>query len=376
MKWRFKLSHTIIAAANAAAIAGAVALTIIGSAAAGSQSYNFAAERWQGEDGGDFSQISCFFSSDAGFTTEQAMNIRGQLIERLSSVSVFPEEGKTLVPDAYSAPAGRATVLCELTGRSEAEITAVGGDFFLFRDFTLLDGAFFSDNDIMQDGAVIDRSLAWALYGSEDIAGKNIYINGVQLYIAGVIDDPHTDPEERCTGEYPRAYISYYAASSAFQNGNIMQGGEAPELTEFDKVSCYECIVPDPVENFAENSVDEMLSNAYDSNVSIVNNSERFSPKKRAKALKKLDEYAVENDSIALPYWENASRIVDFRLSRIYGARRWLIAVPVITLICLALKGLGLYLRKKDGFKKAAADLLSAKWSAFRKKLTKKNKKT
>lgn len=376
MKWKIRPIAAAVAAANALAIAGAAALTVIGSAAAGSQSYNAAAERWRGESGGDYSQISCFFSSDAGFTTEQAADIRGQLYEMLSAASVTPEEGKTLVPDAYSAPAGRATVYCELTGRSEAEITAVGGDFFLFRDFTLLDGAFFTDNDIMQDGAVIDRSLAWALYGSEDIAGKNIYINGVQLYISGVIDDPHTDPEERCAGEYPRAYISYYAASSAFQSGSAMQGGEASELTDFDKVTCYECIVPDPVENFAENSVDEILSNAYGSNVSIVNNSERFSPKKRAKALKKLDEYAIEGDSISLPYWENASRIVDFKLSRVYGARRWLIAVPVITLICLALKGFGIYLRKKDGFKKAAADFISAKWRALRKKLTKKTKKT
>lgn len=59
----------------------------------------------------------------------------------------------------------------------------------------------------MQDGAVIDKNLAWALYGSEKVSGMNIYINGVKFYIAGVIDLPGTEAEKK-TPEALRELIS------------------------------------------------------------------------------------------------------------------------------------------------------------------------
>lgn len=65
----------------------------------------------------------------------------------------------------------------------------------------------------MQDGAVIDKNLAWALYGSEKVSGMNIYINGVKFYIAGVIDLPETEAEKKTAGSSPKAYISYDMAS-------------------------------------------------------------------------------------------------------------------------------------------------------------------
>ena len=85
----------------------------------------------------------------------------------------------------------------DASGHSDAEITAVGGDyFFLFRDFKLASGSFFSEKDLMQTGAVIDSQLAWDLYGSDEVTGMNIYINNVKLYISGVIETPSTKPEE------------------------------------------------------------------------------------------------------------------------------------------------------------------------------------
>ena len=45
-----------------------------------------------------------------------------------------------------------------------------------------------------QDGAVIDKELAWSLYGSVNVAGMSIYLNDVKLYISGVIDNPRTKP--------------------------------------------------------------------------------------------------------------------------------------------------------------------------------------
>ena len=169
---------------------------------------------------------------------------------------------------------------------------------------------------IMHDGIVIDEQLAWNLYGGNDIIGMNIYINNVKLFVSGVIKIPETDPEQRCIGETPKAYISYDAAE-------MLMGNSIPEFemepgqsaAKFDRVTCYECIVPDPVDNFAYNTIDSIIGEAYKGKVSVVNNTKRFSPEVRRKAFKKIDDYAIRTDKVVYPFWENASRIVEVQLS-------------------------------------------------------------
>ena len=375
-----KKKLTIAAAAvNAAAIIGAVVLTALGSSAAKAQSYNYAADRWSSSEKSEYSQISCFFSPDAGFSTNSAGGVKNTLLSALKTVSVEPVEGVDLVPDAYSAVAGTATVSGDASGRSEAELTAVGGDYFcMFRDFRLLSGSFFGEKDLMQTGAVIDRQLAWNLYGSDEVAGMNIYINNVKLFISGVVDTPSTKPEKQSADKTPKAYISYYAAGLIFGSASE-QGGVSDTDTavpEFRKVTCYECVVPEPVENFGYSTVKEHLATEYKGKISIVNNTERFTPKKRVKALKKLGDSVVAKDGIVYPFWENASRMVEVKLSLIYGARRLLLIIPLITALCLIVMGYRLFQRKKEGLKKAAADGIEAKWRSLKSHMPKKAEQT
>lgn len=376
MKIKFKIRYIIIAAINLLAVISTVILTAVGSSMAKSQSYNYAAERWGGKKG-DYSQISSFFSNDSGFTTESVSAVRSQILGELKNISITPEEGKTLVPDAYSAPIGSATIRCDISGRSEAELTAVGGDFFAFRNFTLLDGSFFSKDDIIQDGAVIDKNLAWALYGSEKVSGMNIYINGVKFYIAGVIDLPETEAEKKTAGSSPKAYISYDMASQVSTDSKFSPDKpDGAADSGFKRVACYECIIPNPVESFAYTTVKSILNEPYKGMVSIVNNSERFEPKKRAKAFKKLSDLAVRKDSVIYPYWENASRVVEFKLSYIYSARKWLFAVPILTALWLAFLGLRFLRRKKQHIKHTVERFFDKVRITIRHKLHKNTKTT
>ena len=194
------LLYAVIAGVNAVSLTAALALTLAGGAIARSQTYNGAAQRWD-RDGGS-TQISCFFSDDAGFNTDGMYALRAKLNSELTAAASGPNGMVPEIADAYSTPIGSAYV------------TAVGGDFFLFRDFRLLSGAYFSDGDIMQDGAVIERSLAFTLYGSSNVAGQLIYIDGVQFYISGVIDDPTDKYQKRTADEMPRVYVSYKGAES------------------------------------------------------------------------------------------------------------------------------------------------------------------
>lgn len=335
MKIVVNKKRAVIAAVNAVSLTGALILSLIGSGAAKSQQYNYAAERWQSSDkNSEYAQISCFLSESAGFTTDSLGSIRSEALSELQTVAIVPEEGKRLCPDAYSATVGNLEVRGDISGFSESEITAVGGDFFLIHNFKLIDGAFFTENDTMQDGAVIDRDLAWALYGSYHVSGMKMTINGSQYYISGVIENVQTDEEKKCSGELPRAYISYDgAANFAAYSGEYGSDG-GYESTKFDAITCYEVLMPNPVENFAYKTVEKSMG-SYENNVAVVQNTDRFNSSKRVKALKKISSIAVRDNPIAYPYWENASRMVEFRLSYVYMCQRLFLVIPFATLIGL-----------------------------------------
>lgn len=355
-----KIFYAAAAAANAVSITAGIILTAMGSSLAKSQEYNYAAEKW--DNSGGYSQISCFLSDSSGLNTDNITSLTSGLMTSLQDISVSQnDKGQKLIPQAYSASAGQVTVKSDkTTGKSEAELTAVGGDFFLFRDFTLVDGSYFSESDIMQDGAVIDRSLSWALYGSDKTTGMSIYINDIKFYIAGVIDDPQDKLEKRTAGDTPRAYVSYEATSLLSLNDKKSSGdpdSSEPEAEGIKKISCFECLMPNPVKNFAYNTVKEAFESSYPKMYRIVDNSSRFEPSVRAKAFKKLSNYAISDSSAVYPYWENASRIAEFKLSNIYFYRRLTYIIPILTglwLLVILYKAIG-RLRKKAASKALAA---------------------
>lgn len=339
MRVKKRLLYAVIAGLNAVSLTAALALTIAGSSIARTQSYNRAAQKWDPD--GESSQVSCYFSDDAGFTTDGVYALRAHLNKTLQDAVSQPDGKAPEIPDAYSTPIGTELITGDNTGQGEAELTAVGGEFFLFRDFRLLSGAYFSDRDLMQDGAVIERSLAWTLYGSANVAGQNIYISGVQFYIAAVIDDPTDKYQKRTINELPRVYVSYKGAeqlpsvrySSQDPGYGGYSGGDAsPQLR---KVSCYECIMYDPVENFSYSTVNKYLKDMYKGKYKAVNNTRRFSTSAMVKAYKKRSDYAVRKDTITFPYWENASRIAEFRISPLYYLRRFCFVIPALTSVWL-----------------------------------------
>jgi len=339
MRVKKRLLYAVIAVLNAVSLTAALALTIAGSSIARTQSYNRAARKWDRD--GESSQISCYFSDDAGFTTDGVYALRAHLNKTLQDAVSRPDGKTPEIPDAYSTPIGSDLITGDNTGKGEAELTAVGGEFFLFRDFRLLSGAYFSDRDLMQDGAVIERSLAWTLYGSANVAGQNIYIGGVQFYIAAVIDDPTDKYQKRTINELPRVYVSYKGAeqlpsvrySSQEQGYGGYTGGDAP--AQLRKVSCYECIMYDPVENFAYSTVNKYLKDMYKGKYKAVNNTKRFTSSAMVKAYKKRSDYAVRKDTITYPYWENASRIAEFKISPLYYIRRLCFVIPALTSVWL-----------------------------------------
>ncbi len=363
-----KIITAVITAANVLSAAAWGIMTAVGSSAAKEQGYNAAAARW--DSSGESVQASCFLTEDSGFTVNETAGVKASLMNSLKNISVTAEEGQRLIADAYSVSGGKMSFQGDGMGRTDAEVTVFGGDFFLFRNFELLSGSYISDGDLMQDGAVIDRSTAWALYGSADVAGMNVYINGTKFYISGVIENPETEAEKKTAGDTPRAYITY-DGYRLVSGGGTSGGDDTGYAASADKVSCYECVIPSPVENFGYNAFKEYFGESYKETSYTVNNTLRFEAKTRAKRYKKLSEYAVHDKPIIYPYWENASRITEFKLSRLYHFRRLAYIVPAFTLLLLFVllwRALNILRRKAAG-----GVIESVKWALYNRKQKKSN---
>ena len=319
MRKIIKPRNIILAVINVITIIAIAVLSVIGHSIASSQKYNFAAERWSQEKGG-YTQISCYFANDSGFTFENVDTVRNTIAASMTNSGVNLNE--TVLPDSYYAQLGKYTVTCDRNASSQAEITAVGGRFFLFRDFNLLKGAYFSENDNMHNSIVIDRSLAFKLYGSENVAGFNVYINGVRFVITGVIADPKSKYEKECSGDIPHVYIPYQAV------GLIS--------ADVKNVDSYECIIPEPVDELAYNTVNSIFNESYKDKCLIIKNTDRFSSKVIQKQLKTMKQSVVMDKAIELPYWENASRTAEFDLSILYFIKVLLFIIPSATGLFIA----------------------------------------
>ena len=139
----------------------------------------------------DVAQISCFFSSKAEVTEDTIQSFEYSLKNVLQEASITETSenpSARLWADAYSAN-GRIAISSD-RATMEAEAIGIGGDFFLFHPLKLLSGAYFSGNDVMTDYCVKDQDAAWQLFGSNDVAGKIVYISGIPHVITGVVERP------------------------------------------------------------------------------------------------------------------------------------------------------------------------------------------
>ena len=96
--------------------------------------------------------------------------------------------------DAYSA-FDKLTVSSERTS-TELEAIGVGGEFFLFHPLELKSGSYFSEDDFMQDGVVLDETAAWKLFGGYDLTGLPVTIGSQSYVVLGVVsreDDRFTE---------------------------------------------------------------------------------------------------------------------------------------------------------------------------------------
>lgn len=250
-----------------------------------------AAARWQGQSESAFAQVSCFLAPDEGLTLDGIYEFRSKLQSKFTEASLTAPEHGSLYCDAWSST--DTLSISGERGQATASVIAVGGDFFLFHPLTLLNGSYISEADLMQDRVVLDRELAWKLFGSYQLEGETVLINKQPFIIAGVVEREQDKLSQRAYGNFTT------------EAGLFMSFEALLKLNEEATISCYELVAPEPVHGF---SLQLLTENFPCGSGELRDNSTRFSFSGLLQVLADYGQRSMRSNGAVYPYWENAAR--------------------------------------------------------------------
>ncbi|MDR2546278.1 MAG: ABC transporter permease [Lachnospiraceae bacterium] len=255
-----------------------------------------AASRW--DESGGFAQVSSFFADNEDVDFNRIMTIRQSITNSLRQSSYLSEnENARSYIDTFSS-IGTVTVV---SSRATLNTRAIGvsGDFFHFHPLELVSGRYFSGTEINRDSIIIDEEAAWQLFGSSDIAGKEVFINNIPHYVSGVI--------KRESGRLWEA--------AGLDSGFLYMSLESLELNgESSGVNSYEIVMPNPVSGYAYRAVTEAIGSS-DDGVMIIENTARYGWRQLMAVLADTGLRSMQSYAIRFPYWENYARGIEDILS-------------------------------------------------------------
>lgn len=245
------------------------------------------ASRWS--DDNDYAQVSIFLSELAEFNEENALRLSYSVDKKLKEDSISAAENARVWVYGYST-LGKVSVASK-TGNVNVKAIGVGGDFFLFHPLKMITGSYFSSENVNSDLAIIDRDTAFALFGSTDVVGQAIEINGSRHIINGVIDRDAGRLNRLAGNDEPIIYLSY----------ETMKG------FGYEYLNMYEALIPNPISHYAldlaENNV-SVEKNYYEA----IENTGRFYYTHLLKNATKFGTRSMNSKGIIYPYWENMAR--------------------------------------------------------------------
>lgn len=251
------------------------------------------AKIWRGDSEERFAQASAFFPVGALFTETDVRTFHGKVDAALLEASLEAPKGGSLWRDAYSAP-GKLTVRTAKGASAEVKAIGIGGDFFLFHRLQLISGGYIGGDDLMKDRVVLDRDLAWRLFGAVEVAGLEVLIGDKTYIVAGVVDREDD-----------------FATEKAYQDGTGIFVHLETLNTDPEKpaqISWYEIVMADPISGFVEKTVSENLK-AFEP--TVVQNTGRYGVERSFSVLKDFGSRAMDTSGAVFPYWENAARLVE-----------------------------------------------------------------
>ena len=282
-QWIWLIVNTALALAALACVWGLTAVT-------GTLPTQSAAKAWRGSNEMRFAQISAFLPEDEKTDLNSVETFRRALDQALVDASLEAPEGGSLYDDAYS---GSATISVT-SGKTSISVKTigVGGDFFLFHPLQLRSGSYLTGSDYMNDRVLLDEELAWALFGSYDVAGMSIQVGERTYPVAGVVHRESDFASKKAYQDGPGMFMSYDALNA---------------ITE-TKISTYELVMPDMISGYAESVVKDKFPVG---DGTVVQNTGRYGVVRLAKVLASYGARSMNTQGIIYPYWENAARLTE-----------------------------------------------------------------
>lgn len=260
--------------------------------------------RW-GDD--SYAQVSCFTSRKDSFTTDEILKFEydmNQSLNEFGTADSDDEEDDLLWMDGYCGT-GTMTVMNGNT-KVEGTVYGVGNSFFSFHPLDLLSGGYIDNNNVMKDYIMLDEESAWQLFGSSEVEGLTVQINGELFVVAGVF----RRPDNYFNNATQNNKISYYVSWEALQ-----------KIDEDAKITTYEVVMKNPVHHYARDFIANYFTKANDvfetdtseahisdREITVIENSERYSFLALTSQLKDFALYSMVLEEIAYPFWENIAR--------------------------------------------------------------------
>lgn len=274
------------------------------------------ASRWGDEK--DFSQISVYLSELAEYDENSIMGLAYNTEKKLKDDSITAEANARLFIYAYSS-IGKVNITSQ-TATLSAKAIGVGGDFFLFHPLDLITGSTFDSQNINNDLIVIDRETAYALFGSIDVVGMSVQINGRPYIVSGVVERDKGRLNKLAGNDESIVYLSFSSVSGEGMHINM-----------------YETLMPNPISNYAKEAVNGFVG-VDEKYYEIVENTGRFH---FTKLLKKATEYgtrSMNSKGIVYPYWENMARGMEDYLTPLAVLGVILFVIPALCVLYVLLR--------------------------------------
>lgn len=309
-----------------------------------------AAERW--DENGNAYQLTLFFDNQAKVDNLDIRTFEHDFTVSLDS-TLGDNSEMSLDSDnedaSYFASAcmaeGKLTMRTETGSLDNVKTYAVYGDYDVFHPVDMITGSFLYSDDAHSDGIVIDEDTAWALFGSYDVVGQPIDVNGVQLYVRGVYREGRDKFEETAKGY--NSFVNVTVTESGSVNSEAAKSlvyismpaletiiGAAPNIM------CYEFVSVAPSEVFIYDAMAKSFSK-YISHMELVKNTSRFTTQNLYRILKSSSYRSMHITDIVYPYFENVARAYEDILSKILlveGICLFVIAVLAVFFVVIRWK--------------------------------------
>jgi hypothetical protein len=248
------------------------------------------ASRWSGT--GKYVQLSVFFEQEAGLEEGEVYPLRNQLMEAVEEAASDMEADGRLLVDAYSTEGELS--LSSKQADTSVRAYGVSKDFFLFHPLELLSGSYFTSEDELADGIILDELTAWKLFGAVDVAGMTVNVNGDAYIIRGVVRTDEGHFSEASLEAQPSVYVDY----------DILKQELGADNRTIDS---YELLIANPVKDFGKTKLAAAIGRD-EATYELVDNTNRFSWSSRAKRLLAFGTRSMKTTQMVYPYWENRAK--------------------------------------------------------------------